>query len=144
MKRFNVRVCGLLINQQQEILLSDEYRFGRHFTKFPGGGLEFGEGTVQCIEREAIEELGQEVEVLEHFYTTDFFQQSAFNPNDQVLMIYYKVALKAPARFAVTTQAFAFDAVEDAQAFRWVKLAALTEDDLTFPIDKKVVRLLKS
>jgi len=43
-------------------------------TKFPGGGLQFGEGTIDCIKREFREELGCEIGVLKHFYTTDYFQ----------------------------------------------------------------------
>jgi hypothetical protein len=39
MKQFNIRVYGLLINDEQQNLLSDEYRSGFAFTKFPGGGL---------------------------------------------------------------------------------------------------------
>jgi len=44
MYQFNVRVYGLLINDRQEILISDEQEYGIQFTKFPGGGLEYGEG----------------------------------------------------------------------------------------------------
>jgi hypothetical protein len=42
--KFNIRVYGLLINKQQEVLVTDEYRIGMYMTKFPGGGLEYGEG----------------------------------------------------------------------------------------------------
>ena len=34
-----------------------------YVTKFPGGGMEFGEGTIDCIKRECMEEFGEEVEV---------------------------------------------------------------------------------
>ena len=39
MNRFNVRVYGLLFNDEKEVLVTDENRFGIQFTKFPGGGL---------------------------------------------------------------------------------------------------------
>ena len=80
MNRFNLRVYGLLINEQQQVLVSDELIRGNYITKFPGGGLEFGEGTRNCLQREFREELNLQVETGEHFYTTDYFQQSAFNP----------------------------------------------------------------
>ncbi|HEY1007169.1 MAG TPA: NUDIX domain-containing protein, partial [Sphingobacteriaceae bacterium] len=76
---FNVRVYGLLINDGREILLSDEEEYGVRFTKFPGGGLEYGEGLREGLRREFMEECLAEVEVLDHFYTTDFYIKSAFN-----------------------------------------------------------------
>ncbi|MBK6523590.1 MAG: NUDIX domain-containing protein [Sphingobacteriaceae bacterium] len=90
MNRFNVRVYGILI-QDSKVLVSDEYIKGNHITKFPGGGLEFGEGTIDCVKREFMEELNLPIEVESHFYTTDFFVASAFAPNNQVISIYYKV-----------------------------------------------------
>ena len=47
---FNVRVYGLLINDQNQILISDEQEYGMQFSKFPGGGLEYGEGSDRRIE----------------------------------------------------------------------------------------------
>src|SRR3978361_2267712 len=87
---FNVRVYGLLINDNNEILISDEREYGMRFTKFPGGGLEYGEGLIEGLKREFIEECNAEIEVISHFYTTDFFVKSAFN-DSQVISIYYKV-----------------------------------------------------
>ncbi len=77
---FNVRVYGILVNDKNQILLSDEIIRGNFYTKFPGGGLEIGEGTRECLKREFKEEMNLEVEVEKHFYTTDFYQQSAFQP----------------------------------------------------------------
>ncbi|NJK86737.1 MAG: NUDIX domain-containing protein [Bacteroidales bacterium] len=71
--QYNVRVYGIILNNNA-VLLTDEFRHNLRMTKFPGGGLQFGEGPVECIMREAVEEFGQEVEVIEHFYTTHFFQ----------------------------------------------------------------------
>ncbi len=78
-----IRVYGLIINDRNQILLSDEFQLGTKMMKFPGGGLEPGEGPADCIKREAIEELGQEVEIISHFYTTDFFQKALFYENHQ-------------------------------------------------------------
>jgi 8-oxo-dGTP pyrophosphatase MutT (NUDIX family) len=50
-KMFNIRVYGLVI-RQGKVLLTDEIRFGIPMTKFPGGGLKPGEGTVDCLRRE--------------------------------------------------------------------------------------------
>src|SRR5579863_4722029 len=88
---FNVRVYGILIDKNQNVLVCDELIHGKYITKFPGGGLEFGEGTTDAIKREMMEETNTEIEVIEHFYTTDFFQVSAFNPHVQVISIYYLI-----------------------------------------------------
>src|SRR5678810_362599 len=88
---FNLRVYGVLINEQKQVLVSDEYIRGSYYTKFPGGGLELGEGTRDCLKREFKEEMDLEIEVAEHLYTTDFYQVSAFNPAHQIISIYYLV-----------------------------------------------------
>src|SRR5215216_6340487 len=102
MSIITLRVYGILINEKKQVLVSDEYIRGNYFTKFPGGGLEFGEGTRQCLKREFKEEMDLEVEIGNHIYTTDFFQMSAFNPQHQIISIYYQVQpmelIKVPLR----------------------------------------------
>src|SRR5881398_4182065 len=88
---FSIRVYGILINEAQQVLVSDELIRGNYYTKFPGGGLEFGEGTRDCLRREFNEEMNLRVEVGEHLYTTDFYQISAFNREQQIISIYYLV-----------------------------------------------------
>lgn len=133
---FNVRVYGALICRGH-ILISDETIKDFSFTKLPGGGLEFGEGTIECLKREFMEETALEVRILRHFYTTDFFQVSAFNENHQVVSIYYVVeAEDLDEPIPITPQ-------EAGQKFRWIKLSDLSEKDFTFPIDKNLVSKLK-
>jgi ADP-ribose pyrophosphatase YjhB (NUDIX family) len=141
MSYFNVRVYGLLINDQQEILISDEQQEDRTFSKFPGGGLELGEGLIDALKREFVEECATEIEVLNHFYTTDFFEKSSFN-DSQILSIYYFVRPVGPLQLEFKTKPFDFN-TGTSQAFRWVKLDALAEADVTFKTDQTVVRLLK-
>ena len=135
MKRFNIRVYGICVNEQREVLLSDERVRDFAFTKFPGGGLDWGEGTRECLQREFMEEFGLEVETGRLFYLTDFFQQSAFNPDDQVVSVYYQVNLPG-----------SFDSAEvrgdKGETLRWKAIREMKSDDLTFPIDKKVLELL--
>ena len=64
----SVRVYGILINENNQVLVSDEYIRGNYFTKFPGGGMELGEGTRDCLRREFMEETGLDVTVGEHIY----------------------------------------------------------------------------
>lgn len=151
MFRFNIRVYGILINEQKEILVSDEFIRGNYYTKFPGGGLEYGEGTRDCLKREFLEEMNLNVEVEEHLYTTDFFQLSAFHPDHQIISIYYKVRPLEKIAVRLSTSAFDFDEHQmavynthkETESFRFIDWDQLTEDSVTLPIDKIVVRMVK-
>ncbi|MET4083246.1 8-oxo-dGTP diphosphatase [Pedobacter sp. UYP30] len=144
MSYFNVRVYGLLINESNEVLISDEEEYGFKFSKFPGGGLEFGEGTIDGLKREFVEECAIAIEVLSHFYTTDFFEKSHFN-GSQVISIYYLVKEITPLKLAFKTKIFDFDTEgEIKQAFRWKKIDKLNIEELTFKTDKTVGALLKT
>jgi 8-oxo-dGTP diphosphatase len=143
-KHFNVRVYGILINDSDQVLVCDELIKGHEITKLPGGGLEFGEGTIDCIKREFIEETSHEIEVVEHFYTTDFYQKSAYNASHQIISIYYLVTPKNDFKVLMTDKIFDFKNKTDYdQTFRWIELKDISEDDFTLPIDKKVGALLK-
>lgn len=142
MSYFNVRVYGLLINADNQLLISDEQSGGRSFSKFPGGGLEYGEGLLDALKREFMEECELEVEVLSHFYTTDFFEKSSFN-DSQIISIYYLVREMGPLKMSFKTKVFDFDE-EKLQSFRWVGLSDLKEEDVTFKTDKTVVNQLLS
>ena len=147
---FNLRVYGILINENRQILVSDEYIRGGYYTKFPGGGLEFGEGTRDCLKREFKEEMDLNVEVGDHIYTTDFFQMSAFNKSQQIISIYYFVKalekIKAPLRdtpFAFDEQQLkAYELKGETETFRFIDWKDLSADSVTLPIDKIVVDLL--
>ena len=142
---FTIRVYGILINGKGEVLLTDEFRLGKRMTKFPGGGLHYGEGPVDCLKREFLEEMQQEPFSIRHFYTTDYFQPTVLiSPPRQLLSIYYLVQVPEPGRIKTTERPFDFEDVEGAQTFRWISLDRLLPADLTFPIDRKVAGLLLS
>src|ERR1700748_3466962 len=147
---FNIRVYGILVNAQQQVLVSDEFIRGEYFTKFPGGGLEFGEGTRDCLKREFKEEMDLNVEVGDHLYTTDFFQMSAFNPEHQIISIYYFARPREPIRAPLRTKPFDFDEREmkiyaerkETETFRFIDWEAFSTESVTLPIDKVVAGLL--
>jgi 8-oxo-dGTP diphosphatase len=141
--KFNIRVYGILINEQQEILLVNEQIGDFKFTKFPGGGMELGEGTIECLKREFIEEINLPIEIENHFYTTDFFQPSTFKNTDQLIAIYYKVKAKT---YPIEINLMPFEIIENNKVeilhFNWVHLSNLNPNMLTFPIDKKVCEMI--
>ncbi len=131
--KFNIRVYGILINSNNQVLVCDELIKGMEITKFPGGGLEFGEGTIDCLKREFMEETNNEIEVTEHFYTTDYFQISAYNPSHQIISIYYLV--KPVYDFKIISK--------EKITFRWLNLKSISENDFTLPIDKIIGNMLR-
>lgn len=146
-KKFNIRVYGLLL-WNNHVLVTDEWIWDRAFTKFPGGGLEWGEGTADCLLREFREEFGPAIDnspmtIGSLFYLNDFFQPSAFNSQHQVMSIYYLVSTTHPQNIAVKHKAFDFDRHAPGEIiFRWVPLTALDANDFHFPIDKVVAKRL--
>ena len=150
LQRFNIRVYGLLLNPNKQLLVADEaFINGQLATKFPGGGLELGEGLIDGLKREFIEETGIEVEVKEHFYTTDFFVCSFFElaPDSQVISVYYFVESKDWNRIKVSEKKFDFEFIKgkEAESFRWIDISELeNETDIILPIDKIVVQKLKT
>ena len=142
-KHFNLRVYALII-QDGHILLSDEYVHDMKMTKFPGGGLYFGEGPADCLKREAIEEFGQEIEIIEHYYTTHFFQQALFYEDQQLISIYYLARFPEVPRFRISDRPFDFpDLKNESQSFRWARITEFSENDLSFPVDRFVFGMLK-
>jgi 8-oxo-dGTP diphosphatase len=147
---FNIRVYGILINEQKQLLVSDEYIRGGYYTKFPGGGMELGEGTRECLKREFKEEMDLEVEIGEHIYTTDFYQISAFNPAHQIISIYYFAKALEPIKCPLRTTPFDFDEKQmemyrttgETETFRFIDWDKVTPAAVTLPIDKIVVKML--
>jgi 8-oxo-dGTP diphosphatase len=140
---FTIRVYGIMLDAEKGVLITDEFENGKQFSKFPGGGLELGEGIRDCLYREWREELGQKIEITEHFYTTDFFQLSAFNPRKQVISIYYLVKPLDEAKAKISNVPFDFEeGKEGAQSFRWIAMKDFSKALMTFPIDKVVAGMI--
>lgn len=139
---FNVRVYGIYI-ENNNILVSDEYIRSQYITKFPGGGLEEGEGTRGCLVREWKEEIDQKIETGQHIYTTDYYQKSGFGDGSQIISIYYYVKFLEPLKVQLVTKAFNFKKGEnEVQCFRMIPLNTFSSDAVTLPIDKIVANLL--
>jgi 8-oxo-dGTP diphosphatase len=131
--RFNIRVYGIWIHDNK-VLVNEELIRNKMIVKFPGGGLHWGEGIIDCLRREWQEELGLDIEVHNHFYTTDFFQASAYD-NSQVISIYYLVS--APLGSPIVN-------TEPNERTFWMDVREVSADTFSLAIDKKVGEMLKN
>ena len=148
---FNLRVYGILFGKDKSVLVADEFIRGNYYTKFPGGGLEFGEGTRDCLKREFKEELDLDVRITDHIYTTDFFQMSAFTPDQQIISIYYFAEALEPIKAPLRNKPFDFDEKQmdiykktgETETFRFINWKDFSEEMITLPIDKIVAKIEK-
>jgi ADP-ribose pyrophosphatase YjhB (NUDIX family) len=131
--KINIRVYAIYLNENQELMALDEGYAGEKLVKLPGGGLEFGEGTIECLHREFAEELNLKIEVLEHFYTQEDFLVSRFRENEQLLTIYYTVNILNLDELKILD--------ESIENVKWISLQE--ENPLPLPIDKIVFEKLK-
>lgn len=138
--RFNIRVYGLLFHNAC-VLASRELIRGVPITKFPGGGMQPGEGTLDCLRREIQEEMAMEAGSFRHFYTTDHFQASRYDPRDQVISIYYTFRVPRPDAIVNGAPAAGL-AADPGQKFQWIPLAEAKMEDMDLPIDRVVMKLV--
>lgn len=126
----NIRVYALRIINHQVMMVKEQY-LNQSIIKFPGGGLEYGEGTIDCLKREFLEELNAEIRIIDHYYTTDFFQKSAWDDR-QVISIYYLIEMADD--FPLTIH-------NDIGNFYFLSYEDLIQEEL-LPIDAIVVKKL--
>lgn len=131
MKRFNIRVYGLYITGGQ-VMVCEEMIRGEKIIKFPGGGLEFGEGTLDGLKREFAEEMQIGIEIIDHYYTTDYFQPSAYD-DSQLISIYYTVR---PVKDLI------LPLKNEREHFYLAALNDALLDKVTLPVDHLVVQKL--
>ena len=113
--------------------------------------MEYGEGTRDCLKREFMEELNLNIEVGEHLYTTDFFQESAFHPGHQIISIYYLVKALEPITVRLNDRPHQFDEeqlkiyeqTKEIETFRFINWDDVSEESVNLPIEKVVIKILK-
>ncbi len=131
--KINIRVYACTVKDKKVLTLFEEYA-GEALMKFPGGGLEYGEGVLECLHREFEEELNVKVEIAEHFYTQEDFLVSRFRENEQLLTIYYIVNIINEEDFLILDPC-----IEKAE---WIDIDQ-PGNPFSLPIDKIVFDKLK-
>ncbi len=131
--KINVRVYAAAVKDKKVLVLFEEYA-GEYLMKLPGGGLEFGEGVLDCLRREFDEELNTKINVIEHLYTQEEFLVSRFRANEQLLTLYYVVEIVDETEFLIMDPC-----IEKAE---WISLET-EENPFTLPVDQIVFEILK-
>ena len=131
--KINVRVYATIVKDKKVLVLHEEY-VGEQLMKFPGGGLEFGESELECVQRELDEELNIKVKNIEHLYTQEDFLVSKFRNSEQLLTIYYLAEMIDENELLILDPCI--DKIE------WVSLET-EENPFPLPIDKIVFDVLK-
>jgi len=134
--RFTVRVYGMLLTAERELLITHEQIKDMAVTKLPGGAVEFGEGLHEALAREFQEELGLPININRQLWTNEAYIQSAFDPDFQVFGIYYEVS----ATRELITKLKKKEQAEGGFAFEFRDLLNLSEEDFTFEMDRNALR----
>ena len=143
-EKFNVRVYGLLV-ANSHVLISHEFLRNASLTKFPGGGLHFGESPSECLEREFLEELKLQIRPIRFFCTPDFVVHNYFKPEEQVIVLYYLVApLYHSDLFKLNMEAKNSESLYEVNriSHEWIPIEKLHPEIFTFPADKFAASLL--
>lgn len=142
MEHFNIRVYGVMVNENQEILISKETYKGLSFTKFPGGGLCLGESLPDGLMREFKEECNLGIEVENLLHVTDTFVESAFD-NSQVIGVYYKVRSLNAILEDLKHENIDLEN-NSTQSFHWVSIKKLAVTDFYFEMDQQAWLQIKN
>lgn len=132
--KINVRIYATVLKDRKVLALQEEYA-GDQLLKFPGGGLEFGEGAIECLEREFEEELNLKIKNVQHLYTQENFLVSRFRENEQLLTIYYLAAIVDETDLLIRDACI--------EKIEWISLDT-EENPFILPVDKVVFELLKT
>ncbi|AZI67999.1 NUDIX hydrolase [Kaistella daneshvariae] len=130
--KINVRVYVALLKDKKILGLHEEY-VGQQLLKLPGGGLEFGESVLECLQRELEEELNIKAKNITHLYTQEDFIVSKFRDNEQLLSIYYEGEIADEKELLIMDPCI--------EKLEWISLSE--ENPFLLPVDKVVFELLQ-
>lgn len=131
-KGFNVRVYALCVENNKLLVLHENYNNNK-LCKLPGGGLEYGEGVIECLKRECKEELNLDIIGYQPFYIQEDFIESIADQSKQIVLLYFKV------KFANSNEILLSDAC--IQKYQWIDIKE--KSPLHLPVDLIAFQKLK-
>ena len=88
--RFRVGAYGLLVEDGRILITKTRTRTGV-LLNFPGGAVELGEGALEALRREFVEETGLSVRATHLAHASEAFFQSRDYPENQLIKLYWVV-----------------------------------------------------
>jgi len=88
--RFRVGAYGLLVEEGRVLITKTRTRTGI-LHNFPGGALELGEGALEALQREFLEETGLRVRPGALAHASESFFRSKDYPENQLVKLYWLV-----------------------------------------------------
>tara|TARA_B100000768_G_scaffold118340_1_gene109471 strand:+ start:266 stop:748 length:483 start_codon:yes stop_codon:yes gene_type:complete len=141
MKLRTLRVYGFLMNYSGQVLIAVERYNAIPMVKFPGGGVDWGEGHRDALIREFKEELDLSVKVKNNIYFNDFAVESVIDSKFQVQSFFYIVEALGSLEFQTHTS-IEFPET-DGERFVWCNIEELDENMFTFKIEKQAAIAFK-
>jgi 8-oxo-dGTP diphosphatase len=129
---FNIRIYALCVEENRLLVLHEPF-MGNMVCKLPGGGLEFGEGTIDCLKREFMEELGLKIKNYSPYYIQENYVESLAKNNKQIVLLYFKVEIENASSIQLLDT--------NIQSYEWIDLKK--DCPLTLPVDQIVYEKLK-
>ncbi|PKP04048.1 MAG: NUDIX hydrolase [Bacteroidetes bacterium HGW-Bacteroidetes-6] len=140
---FSIRVYGILVFENQ-LLVTEEKWFDMRMIKFPGGGLEYGESTIEALKREFREECGTNIEVKKLLHIPGQFIPAIFYEQVQVIPIYYSLEVSNVSEISIAEKWHSESEMQNGDVyFHWISLKTLKPELFSFSGDREMAALLQ-
>ncbi len=133
-ERFSPRIYGVL-RRGEKVLLTRSRFIDREFVNFPGGGVELGEGPIEALRREYVEETGLAIEPVRVLYASETAHVSTHAPM-QIVSLYWLVEERGGKLREGGND-------DDVISLFWAGLGEIPTDEM-FPSDLEFARRLPS
>ena len=147
LQRVNLRVYGLILDATGDnVLVTTEHLFmEEEVIKFPGGGVESREGLVDAWWRECREELGAHppMRMIRQLEMTAVPIRSAFDPEEQLLAVYYLLQLESDVANPWLHEAATEEAEPSRLSAHWEEISSLDMERFRFPTDRLAAAQLR-
>lgn len=124
--QLRLRVCGICINRYGILLVNHRGLGKENFWSPPGGGIHFGETTVECLEREFAEETGLRVSVSDFLFACEFIDK----PLHAIELFFLVTPVGGKLKKGSDPELGTQQIIEDVKYFSWNEIRLLKKGEL--------------